>query len=171
MSRDTFDTLLATLRHKLQREDERMRNCIPPENVLAIGLYRLAHGGSFDNAGIAMNVGKATAREAFTDVVKELNDFRNDFNKFPTKETETRASIATFEELSSLPNIEGAIDGTHIKIKAKRESAVDYFSRYQQHDVAVQGRKIFMDIAAGFPGSLPGLRTEILRLKIEMKFS
>ena len=74
---------------------------------------------------------------------------------------------------------EGAIDGTHIKIKAQKESAVDYFSRYQQHDVAVQGivdgRKIFMDIAAaaaaGFLGILPGLRTEILRLKIEMKFS
>ena len=69
MSRDTFDTLLATLRHKLQREDTRLRNCIPPEKVLAIGLYRLAYGGSFENAGIAMNVGKATAREAFTDVV------------------------------------------------------------------------------------------------------
>ena len=45
----------------------------------------------------------------------------------------------------------------HIKIKAPKENAVDYFSRYQQHDVAVQGivdwRKIFMDIAASFPGS------------------
>lgn len=56
----------------------------------------------------------------------------------------------------------GAIDGTHIKIRAPRESAVNYFSRYQQHDVAVQGivkgRKIFMDIAAGFPGSLHDAR-------------
>ena len=50
----------------------------------------------------------------------------------------------------------------HIKIKAPKESAVDHFSRYQQHDVAVQGivggRKIFMDIAAGFPGSLHDAR-------------
>ena len=50
----------------------------------------------------------------------------------------------------------------HIKIKAPKESAVNYFSRYQQHDVAVQGivdgRKIFMDIAAGFPGSLHDVR-------------
>ena len=98
-----------------------MRNCIPPENVLAIGLYRLAHGGSFDNAGIAMNVGKATAHEAFTDVVNALNDFRNDFIKFPTNEAETRSSIATFEELSNLPNIEGAIDGTHKNKGSKRK--------------------------------------------------
>lgn len=125
-----------------------MRNCIPPEKVLAIGLYRLAHGGSFENAGIAMNVGKATPREAFTDVVNALYDFRNDFIKFPANKVETRASIETFAELSDLPNVAGAIDGTHIKIKAPKESAVDYFSRYQQHDVAVQGivdgRKIFM---------------------------
>ena len=162
MSRDTFDTLLVTLRHKLQREDTRLRNCIPPEKVLAIGLHRLAHGGSFENAGIAMNVGKATAREAFTDVVIALYDFRNDFVKFPANEVETRASIEALEELSDLPNITGAIDGTHIKIKAPKESAVDYFSRYQQHDGAVQGivggKKIFMDIAAGFPGSLHDAR-------------
>ena len=49
----------------------------------------------------------------------------------------------------------GAIDGSHIKIRAPRESVVDYFSRYQQHDVVVQavvnGRKLFIDVAAGFP--------------------
>ena len=31
---------------KLQREDTRLRNCIPPESVLAFGLYRLSHGES-----------------------------------------------------------------------------------------------------------------------------
>jgi len=50
----------------------------------------------------------------------------------------------------------------HIKIKAPKESAVDDFSRYQQRDVVAQGivdgRKIFMDIAAGFPGSSQVLR-------------
>ena len=55
-----------------------------------------------------------------------------------------------------LPNIAGAIDGSHIKIRAPRESAVDYFSRYQEHDVVVQavvnGKKLFIDVAAGFPG-------------------
>lgn len=103
MSRDTFDTLLATLHHMLQGEDTHLRNCIQPENVLAIGLYRLAHGGSFDNAGIVTNVGKAIALGAFTNAVKALCDFRNDYIKSPTNEAEIRASIATFEELFDLP--------------------------------------------------------------------
>ena len=79
-------------------------------------------------------------------------------HQIPTNGAETRASIATFEELCDLRNIADALVWTHIKIKAPKESAVDYFSRCQQHDVAVQGitdgRKIVMDITAGFPGSL-----------------
>ena len=71
---------------------------------------------------------------------------------------ETAASIATFQHLSMLPNIAGGIDYSHIKVRALTEIAVDYFSRYQEHDVVVQavvnGNKLFIDIAAGFPGSL-----------------
>ena len=54
-------------------------------------------------------------------------------------------------------NIGGAIDGTHIKIIAPRENALDYFSRYQQHDFIIQavveGRGKFIDEVCGFPGS------------------
>jgi len=78
--------------HKCQSHGNKHHHvhAVPTENVLAIGLYRLAHGGSFDNAGIAMNVGKATACEAFTDVVNALYNFRSYFIKFPTNEAETR---------------------------------------------------------------------------------
>ena len=44
----------------------------------------------------------------------------------------------TFEEYPDLPNIASAIDGTRIRIEAPKDSAVDYFSRYQQHDFVVQ---------------------------------
>ena len=35
---------------------------------------------------------------------------------------ETGASIATFEEFSDLPNIAGAIDGTHINIRLQKKA-------------------------------------------------
>ena len=79
MKRNTFDRLLAILRPFFQREDTRFRNCITLEKVLAIGIYRLAHGGSFENAGVAMNVGKSTAIQAFMDVVDGLYELRNDY--------------------------------------------------------------------------------------------
>jgi len=92
---------------------------------LAIGLYGIAHGGSYNNTDLAMNIGKATAHEAFRDVVDALYDIRNDFIKLPLTVDETAPSIATFQHFLMLPNIAGAIDGSHIKIRALRESAVD----------------------------------------------
>ena len=44
IARDSFDNLLTLLRGYVQRENTRFRDCIPPEKVLAIGLYRIAHG-------------------------------------------------------------------------------------------------------------------------------
>ena len=77
---------------------------------------------------------------------------------FPTTVAETSASVAILMPLSSPPNIAGAIDGTHIKIKAPKDSAVDYFSRYRQHHVVMQAvvnvKRAFMDVAAGFLGSM-----------------
>jgi len=133
----------------------------------------LAHRGSFENAGVAMNVGKSTAIDVFVDV-DGVYELRNDYIRFPTTVAETSASIATFTDLSNLPNIAGAIDGTHIKIKAPKDRAVDYFSRYQQHDVVVQafvnGKRAFMDVAAGFQGSMHDaqvLRNSIIYEKAE----
>jgi len=158
MGRDTLENLLIVSMPYVQRQNTRFRDCIPAEKVLSIGLYRLGHGGSYDNTGLVMNVGKGTAYEAFHDVVNGLYELRNNYIKFPETVAEMAASIETFARYSDLPNVAGAIDGSHIQIKAPKESAVDYFSRYQQHDVIVQavvnGRKLFIDVAAGFPGSL-----------------
>ena len=89
MGRDSFDNLLTLLRGYVQRENTRFRDCIPPEKVLAIGLYRIAHGGSYDNRALAMNVGKTTVHEAFRDVVNALYDIRNDLIKLPVTVDET----------------------------------------------------------------------------------
>lgn len=162
MSRNSFDLLLNILRPYIQRENTRLRPCISPERVLAIALYRLAHGGTYENAGVAMNIGKTTAYEAFWDVVDRLHEIRGEYIKFPTTAAETATEIATFQDYSDLPNIAGAIDGTHIKIKRPRQSGHDYFSRYHQYDVVTQGivngRMIFLDVVTGFPGSMHDAR-------------
>ena len=88
-----------------------------------------------------------------------LFDASDQFIKFPTTPAETAASIETFREntRSELGNVAGAINGTLIKIIAPRENALDYFSRYQQHDfiiqIVVDGRGKVIDAVCGFPGS------------------
>ena len=128
MDRDTFDVLLNLLHPSLLRQNTSLRDYIPPEKVLALGLYRLADGNSYSTIGANFGVGKSTVIEAVQDVTEALFDLRNEYIKFPVTEAETIASIETFSELSDLPNVAGAIDGTHIEIKAPLESVVDYFS-------------------------------------------
>ena len=89
-----------------------------PEKVLALGLFRLAHGNSYISIAPAMNVRKSTVIKAVQDVVESLFDLRNEYIKFPATEQETAVLIRTFEEYPDLPNIAGAIDRTHIRIEA-----------------------------------------------------
>lgn len=90
--------------------------------------------------------------------LRQYKTIRNDHINFPETLAEVIASIGTFAKLTELPNGVGAIDGSHVRIKATVDSASDYFSRYQQHDFIVQavvnGKKHFLDFACGFPGSM-----------------
>ena len=129
----TFDALLELLQHQLSRQDTNLRSSIPPENVL---LYRLAHGNSYESIGLAMNIGRSTVLESVGDVVEALCDLKYECITVPETIAETEAAIDTFKTKSSLPNL--AMDRTHIHIKAPKDSAVDYFSRYQQHDFVIQ---------------------------------
>ena len=146
MRRTTFQMLLNVIAPRITRLDTRFRNCVPPEKVLALGLFRLAHGSSYISIAPAMNVGKSTLVTVWLYKIYKISRNWTGNNSF---------KIRTFEEYSDLPNIVSAIDGTHIRIKAPKDSAVDYFSRYQQHDFVVQavvdGRTIFI----GWPPNEP----------------
>ena len=113
---------------------------------MALGLYPLAHGNSYDTIGPNFNVGKTTVIEAVQDVADALCGLKNQYIKFPSTNIDVLTTRQTFEGLTDLPNAVEAIDGTHIKMKTPTQSGPDYFSRLQQHDVVVQ--------AAGFPGSM-----------------
>ena len=159
---NTFIQILNMLNHRLVRQQSRFRDPLPPEKILALWLYCLGHGNSYVSIGPSFNVGKATVIEAVQDVVEALYKMCNEHIKFPGCEAETRAAIETFEDLSNLLNIVSAIDGSHVRIRAPKDSAVDYFSRYQQHDFIIQavvnGQKLFSDFACGYPGSMHDVR-------------
>ena len=143
--------ILYHLNPHLTRQDTAMHDCIPPQKVLAIGLHRL------DSIGPTFNVGKSTVIKAVQDVVNALLDASDQFIEFSTTPAGTAASTEHFRAhtRSELVHVAGAIDGTHIKIVAPRENALDYFSRYQQHDFIIQavveGRGKFIDAVCGFP--------------------
>ena len=58
--KETFEVILNHLNPHLTRQDTAMHDCISPEKVLAIGLYRLSHGNSYVSIGPTFSVGKST---------------------------------------------------------------------------------------------------------------
>ena len=89
MRRATFRLLLDVLRPYITRQNTHFRRCIEPEKVLVIGLTRLAQY-----------------------VVTGLVFIKHDYIKFPETEAQVVEMRETFEELSDLSNVAGAIDCT-----------------------------------------------------------
>ncbi len=69
--RDTFDALLNLLHPFILRQNTTLRDCIPPEKLLALGLnYRFAHWNSYLTIGANFAVEKSTVIEAVQDVTE-----------------------------------------------------------------------------------------------------
>ena len=70
------------------------------------------------------------------------------------------------ENVAGLPNVVGAIDGSHISIKAPHVNHEDYFNRKQNYSMNLQGvvdaDGKFIDVSTGWPGSIHD--TRVLRL-------
>ncbi|XP_032690075.1 putative nuclease HARBI1 [Odontomachus brunneus] len=67
-----------------------------------------------------------------------------------------------FERTSAFPNIIGAIDGTHIKIKAPQDDKQSYVNRKGYHSIHVQAvctqNLLFTSVLAGNVGSVHDAR-------------
>ena len=72
IDRCTFDVLLNVLRPAATHENTKLRDCIAPEKVLALGLYRLAHENSYESIRPNFNVGRSSVLGAVQEVVEDL---------------------------------------------------------------------------------------------------
>ena len=77
-----------------------------------------------------------------------------------------QVKINGFSERSKIPNIAGAVDGTHVPIKAPKTNHEDYFNRKHFYSYVLLGvvdsTGLFLSVSTGYPGSLHEAR--VLRL-------
>lgn len=83
------------------------------------------------------NFGKATAIRTMRRVTYALHTLAPQFIKWPVGERATKVMIE-FEKASAFPNVIGAIDGTHVKIKAPQTDKQSYVNRKWYHSIHVQ---------------------------------
>ena len=99
------------------------------------------------------------------ELISELFRMSPEFIKFPKTTLETGAKIRSFCDFTGckIPQVLGAIDGTHIEVLApSSDSKVDYFNRKQKFTVNTQtviGANLeSLDVATGYPGSVHDAR-------------
>ena len=151
---DIFVISLATISYARTN----MRLAIPVQKRVGLALWRLATGNSYRATGLIFGVGRC--------ITLKLKEDGNDYIKFPKGEAETRDAIEAFQEVSSFPQVVGAIDGSHIPIAAPNEDANGYYNRKQFHSAVLQGaadpKGHFIHVSTGYAGSIHDAR--VLRM-------
>ncbi|KAL2609883.1 hypothetical protein R1flu_028456 [Riccia fluitans] len=154
-----FLWMVSILSPRLERQNTHWRKPIPVDVKLAACLHRLVSGSSYLLCSDRFGIGASTLQEAMPDVVEAiLEDLGPLFLTWPDAVKVQRVS-KTFQRRGSLPNVAGAIDGSHIKIKnPERRHARDYFNRKRDISIVLQAicdhDSAFLDISCGAPGSV-----------------
>ncbi|KAM0724678.1 putative nuclease HARBI1 [Formica fusca] len=83
-------------------------------------------------------VGRATALYAVKRVIKALINLAPLFITWPEDNKRNKEIFMGFAMISAFPKVIGAIDGTHINIRAPHINAECYVNRKGQHSIQLQ---------------------------------
>jgi len=128
------------------------------EQKIGASLWFLATGECFRSIGDRFGMGESTFSYALRDFINIIiTKFLAEKIAFPNTELEVNEITSEFRRIGRIPNIIGAIDGSHIPIKAPHLFPVDYFNRKGFYSIVLQAvvdhNKKFLDICVGWPGS------------------
>ena len=106
-------------------------------------------------------MGKSSLEVSFQRVIEQLEHMSKEVIKWPSGSQQSDI-ISGFEKHSGFPGTTGAIDGTHIYIKAPTEYGDTYINRKKRHSIVLQAvcdhNMSFIDCFAGYPGSVHDAR-------------
>lgn len=161
LTRSTFEWLCCEIISLLRRDSNNPGPGIIGlawEQKIGASLWFLATGESFRSIGEKFGMGESTISYTlrdFFDVI--IEKFLAEKIRFPNTELEINRITNGFKKLGRISNVIGAIDGSHIPIKAPHLFPVDYFNRKGFYSIVLQAvvdhKKKFLDICVGWPGS------------------
>jgi len=166
VSRATFEYICRLVGPALSRQDTAMRAAGPVEKRVSTSLWRLATGDCYRTCGLMMGVSNSTAIQCCHEFVHELNSLQGDFIEFSITRQDSLKKIEGFSQISKIPNVVAAMDGTHIPIKAPLNNHEDYFNRKHFYSYVMQAvvdsHGLYLSVSTGYPSSLHDAR--VLRL-------
>ncbi|MCO5607458.1 hypothetical protein L7F22_061654 [Adiantum nelumboides] len=139
ISKSKFLVLVGRLGPHLQKQDPCFRKAIAAEKRVVVALHRLASGSNLQVVADLYGMSVAAAQKVvieFCDAVHKsgLHDL---YIKWPSS-IRMRSLATGFEQIQGIPNVIGAVDGSHIPIIAPRRHHEDYFNCKGFHSVILQ---------------------------------
>ncbi|CAH1263518.1 uncharacterized protein [Branchiostoma lanceolatum] len=162
MTRSTFQMICDKLNPVLAMTDTRMRSAIPTCKRLAICIYWLASGDLMRSVADLFGVSEGSVCVIVHEVCDAINQVLwRDYISFPTGQR-LKETIQGYKERWQFPQCAGAVDGSHIPIKAPSKDRTDFYNRKGFYSVILQGvvdhMSRFTDISVGMPGSVHDAR-------------
>ena len=161
----TFEFIVDLVRGQLEKHRTNFRQSICIQKRVAVAIWRLSTGNSYRTISKVFGIGKATVIAICRDFNNELTRVAHQFINFPENGRETGTAIQSFQRFCNcvIPQVLGAIDGTHIEILSPDcLSKVDYFSRKLKFTINTQAvigsNYMFLDVSTGYPGSIHDAR-------------
>ena len=153
--KDMFQQLTRDLQG-LQRQVTRLSNPVPVRTILAMLLKRIGKGLDYREIGDKFGIGTSTACIKVNEAMKLLDTCKMHIISKLQRGKDFQTMINGFQRKWNFPQCLGAIDGTHIPIKAPLVHHADYFNRKSFHSVILQAVCdsicFFTDVFAGWPG-------------------
>lgn len=156
VGRGTFMYLEESLRaHLIRSPPDSLARALPTRFIsvtkqIAVGLYKLGHGGSNFGVGELFGIGDSTVSDVVWRVAKAVVIVEGPSRlRWPEEGEERAAAIAQMEAVHGIPNCVGAIDCTHILHEAPAGFlTTDYFDRDHNFSTMVQ---LVTNVSASLP--------------------
>ncbi|XP_063064940.1 putative nuclease HARBI1 [Engraulis encrasicolus] len=160
-------------------DDQLSSRSVHPHNLpvlvkVCAALSVLASGSFQRVAGDAIHISQASVCRCLNQFIEAMLLHTGRFIQFPTTAAERRAIKAGFYRVAGFPNVLGAIDCTHVSIRAPAANEHVYRDRRRRHSMNVQvvcdHTMLITSVCAKFPGSAHDayiLRNSTLHPKME----
>ena len=162
VSKETFMYICGNLRPIIERQDTKLRKAICVEHRVAITLWCLATCGEYRTIGHLFGIARCTVCVIVHDTCKALvSTLKSLYISFP-EDDELTEVIRGFKTKWGFMQCAGAIDGTHIPVRAPAMNHTDYYNRKGWYSIIVQAvvdhNYLFRNVYIGWPGSVHDAR-------------